>query len=1303
MNRFWSILFDMRTLSVIGIAALVAFLFLGASALQVGLIYAGIALAVLLLVWLIVWSFQRWRAWRASKALEKAIDDDVEDARKFTPGKGQAEFDAIRTRMTEAVKTIKGSKLGQTTGRSALYELPWYMVIGNPAAGKSTAVVKSGLKFPFADNAGNIIQGIGGTRNCDWFFTTEGILLDTAGRYSVHEEDRSEWMAFLALLKKHRSKAPINGVIIAVSVAELSGSRPDAAIQLAKNLRQRVQELTETLEIFAPVYVLFTKADLIPGFQAFFDAYDERERGKVWGATLAYDPEQKTDVVEQFDQRFDELREGLTEQMLSTMSLNRGKGMAPGVLSFPLEFATIKPALRSFLATLFEENPYQFQPVFRGFYFTSAVQEGEAFSRVNQSMTEQFDLTPPLDAAHEVAHVGEPFFLRELFSKVIFADKNLVRQYTSKNKQRMRVLTFGLAVLTLALALGGWGASYVGNRQLVEGATADLDKAIKLQADRVDLASRLEAMDVLQDRIRQLEKWRTERPWTVSLGLYQGDAIERKLRAEYFQGVQQLMLDPVTANLEKYLTDVNRNAAQLQPMTKPPESAVVSVASNAGAGQAATVAAPVGDGFVQASATNVEDAYNALKTYLMLGDKQYMESGHLADQLTRFWRSWLEQNRGSMPTDRLIQSAEQMISFSLENLQSPDFPVIQNNFGLLDQTRENLRRVVRGMPARERVYSSIKARASTRFAPVTVARLVGERELKSVSGSYAIPGTFTREAWDEYIDEAFKKAANEELQSVDWVLKTSSRDDLSLEGSPDQIRKTLTEMYKQEYVAEWQRFLQGINVVEFQSFDDAVRHMDQLGDANRSPVKQLMEALYNQTSWDNPSILNERLGRTQAGFMAWFKQTILRQAPSRVEVNVNLTAGQAAIPMGPIGKEFAALQRVMMARDNSPTLMKGYLDALGKVRSKFNQIKNQGDPGPAVKTLMADTLNEGNSELAAVLKYVDEQMLVGMSEKGRAALRPLLVRPLVQAFAVMTRPAETELNRIWVAQVHEPFVRNLAAKYPFDKGSRIEAAPTEIAKIFGAEGAIAKFANEGLGALVVRRGDTIVPRTWADMGIRLSDDFVRGFPVWVAPLEGASGGSQAGPSGGAAGGGAAGASQTVFQVLPSGAPGLLEYTLEIDGQSLRYRNMAAAWTNFTWPNPAGAPGARVSATTNDGRSIEIFSEPGRFGLERLFAAAKKSKAADGSNELTWTKDGFSVTVQLRIISQPGATAQSSGDGQTRGSSGLLGLSLPAQIAGGPTAPAVAPAVAGGAGTATAAPAAASTAAPSATTSNTTGQ
>src|SRR5881392_3812602 len=145
--------------------------------------------------------------------------------------------------MLEAINTIKTSKLGLTRGAQALYELPWYMIIGNPAAGKSSAIKHSGLTFPIPGS--KAVQGVGGTRNCDWFFTTDGILLDTAGRYSVFEADRAEWFSFVDLLKKYRRRAPFNGILIAVSVAELMGGQPQKAIELARSLRTRVQELTE--------------------------------------------------------------------------------------------------------------------------------------------------------------------------------------------------------------------------------------------------------------------------------------------------------------------------------------------------------------------------------------------------------------------------------------------------------------------------------------------------------------------------------------------------------------------------------------------------------------------------------------------------------------------------------------------------------------------------------------------------------------------------------------------------------------------------------------------------------------------------------------------------------------------------------------------------------------------------------------------------------------------------------------------------------------------------------------------------
>ncbi|MFX6201792.1 ImcF-related family protein, partial [Acinetobacter baumannii] len=62
--------------------------------------------------------------------------------------------------------------------------------------------------------------------------------------------------------------------------------------------------------------------------------------------------------------------------------------------------------------------------------------------------------------------------------------------------------------------------------------------------------------------------------------------------------------------------------------------------------------------YKDSSATSVEDAYNALKTYLMLSDTSRAESSHLSDQITRFWRGWLETNRGTMPREQMIRSAE---------------------------------------------------------------------------------------------------------------------------------------------------------------------------------------------------------------------------------------------------------------------------------------------------------------------------------------------------------------------------------------------------------------------------------------------------------------------------------------------------------------------------------------------------------------------------------------------------------------------------------------------------------------------
>ncbi len=1233
MSNLRYYLTDYRTWAAISIIVLLAAAFLSPSERSMILFWAGIVAVAALLVWLVFWIVRRVHARRAARQLTEIVGEQATQAVAAAPPATRAETEAMRARMQEAIKAIKTSKLGQTKGHAALYELPWYIVIGNPAAGKSSAIANSGLRFPFSDGRGSVVQGLGGTRNCDWFFTTEGILLDTAGRYSIHEEDREEWLGFLDLLKKHRARAPINGILIAASIPELTASRPEFTIELAKNLRQRVQQLIERLEVFAPVYLVFTKADLIAGFTDFFHTLDPAERERVWGATLPFDKTGSKDAVSSFDRHFDELSEGLKEMSLAQMALRRGGEVAPGLLTLPLEFTAIKPILRIFIATLFEDNPYQFRPVFRGFYFTSALQEGLTVQHASEQIARRFGLQYRAAASERVTTSKNGYFLLDLFRKVIFADRALVRQYNNPARTRLRYAVFFGGMLALGLALAGWVWSYQSNRQLVANVQADLDKAVQVQQGRSDLQSRLQALVLLQDRLEQMVQNRGDHELKLGLGLYQGDRIETKLRAEYFAGMRALMLEPVGESLQSYLGEVVANKDALRP----------AAATNG------TQPAPAAGGTYEASSpTDVDDAYNALKTYLMLGDRSRVEVAHLGDQLTRFWRGWLEANRGRMSREEMIRSATRLLSFYLTQAGEPGWPLLEPRVSLVDETRQALRSVMRGMPARDRVYAEIKQRAATRFRQITVASLLEEQDRELVVGSHTISGAFSRAAWEDYVQDAFKEAANKELSSTDWVLEATVKDDLTLAGSPEHIQKELVDLYKQEYANEWRRFMQGVAVADFSGFQQAVARMNRLGDPANSPLRKLLDAVYRETSWDNPAAVNAGLEKVQGGFVNWFQRVIMRRTPSGMNVNVDPNMVKNArggdIPIGPVGREFAGVAQLMVARDSNPPLIAGYFDALAKIRTRLNEIKNQGDPGPGSRKLMQQTLDGSGSELSEALQRVDEQMLTGLSDSQRQTLRPLLLRPLIQAYASLIRPTEIELNRVWTAQVYEPFQTRLAQKYPFNRDAQVEASAPEIAQVFGPDGAIAKFSSEALGPLIVRRGNTLATRQWADLGISLAPALVANFAQWVAPLD------QSGvPTAG-------GAPQTVFQLRPQPADGANEYTIELDGQQLRYRNTPPQWTNFIWPNPDGAPGARISAVAPDGRTVQIIDFPGQQGLKRLIDAAQRSALGNNMHQLTWRSGGITVSAELRIISSAQAT---SGAPQR----GFQGLQLPTVIAG----------------------------------------
>ncbi|MGB0129434.1 MAG: type VI secretion protein IcmF/TssM N-terminal domain-containing protein, partial [Rhodocyclaceae bacterium] len=240
MKKILGTLFHPVLLAVLGLVALAAVIWFFGPLLAFAdwrpfepewVRFATIAAIVLLYV-----GKKAWGAFAAKRANSQMMDGLLRAA----PGAAQPEVSAsaeevatLRQRFEEALAKLKTarvgeggktSKVGALFGRRQyLYQLPWYIFIGAPGSGKTTALVNSGLQFPLAESHGaGAIRGFGGTRNCDWWFTDEAVLLDTAGRYTTQESNRevdaSAWTGFLQLLKKHRPRRPINGIILTVSV-----------------------------------------------------------------------------------------------------------------------------------------------------------------------------------------------------------------------------------------------------------------------------------------------------------------------------------------------------------------------------------------------------------------------------------------------------------------------------------------------------------------------------------------------------------------------------------------------------------------------------------------------------------------------------------------------------------------------------------------------------------------------------------------------------------------------------------------------------------------------------------------------------------------------------------------------------------------------------------------------------------------------------------------------------------------------------------------------------------------------------
>lgn len=687
----------------------------------------------------------------------------------------------------------KGGRHGWQ-GRRQVQQLPWYLIIGAPGGGKTTALLHSGLRFPLAERLGrDPLAGTGGTRQCDWWFSQDAVFIDTAGRYTTQDSDAvadaREWRQFLALLRRHRPVQPINGVLVTVSVPDLLQGGAELAGQAAA-VAARLDELRRELDLAFPVYLLVTKADLLAGFIESFGDLDTAQREQLWG--LVFDPD-AADLPADLGPRLAGLAQRLARHGTELLQQEHTPQRRLAIYTFAAQFEALLAPLEGFVRQAFAGIAVEPAQRLRSIAMTSGTQEGNPIDRVIGELARSHGLAlKPLvrpDAG------GKSFFLSALLERLVIAEAPLAGRRLQRLRWRRRVALVGAGVAGTALLAASalWWQSYRRNLDYVDAVrmrveqltqrigsleSASLEQAWPLYA----LLERLAANDGIDPN---------EPPVGFGFGLFQGPRLARSAEQAYRE-----MLDRSLAPLL-----VQRLHSDLR-----------------GAEDSAT-------------------RYEALRASLMLASPERLVRGEL-----RPWAEQLVQAGGAGERAEWARHVDALLERS----------------GLPEAMRfdEAEVRAARGalaaLPLAQRVHERLLRRVADAEPPQDLPARLGAAGplLFEASGAGPMPAHSSAGDWRRKLLPAIEPMLDELADEADWVLGDTGGDVRRLRndrGWRDEIATQVGKRQAQRVIGAWSRQLEALALAPGTDADGASRLATELT-ASDSPLRRLFTRLADEFS-----------------------------------------------------------------------------------------------------------------------------------------------------------------------------------------------------------------------------------------------------------------------------------------------------------------------------------------------------------------------------------------------------------------------------------------------------------------------
>ncbi|HEY6077944.1 MAG TPA: type VI secretion system membrane subunit TssM [Polyangiaceae bacterium] len=989
-------------------------------ALQAPLWIAIVASIVCITAFLMVVIARQVRAKMRASALETELLRQASQQADSARPDRRVEVQRLQAQMKSAIDTLKRTRLGASGGQAALYALPWYVIIGPPAAGKTTALTQSGLGFIAPPGgSGSKVRGTAGTRNCDWWFSPHAILLDTAGRLATGDDDRDEWLGFLDTLRKFRTRRPLDGVVVALSVEDLLSKSDVDLEETAKTLRARADEVMSRLEMVLPLYVVLTKVDLIAGFIDFWGDLGKSGRAQTWGASFAFE-EELEDPSGLVGEEFELLERVLHSRMLTRLGSEPLPEARARILQFPLEMAALRRPLIQFVSELCRSNPYQETPLLRGFYFSSGTQTGRQLDHVLGNMARGFNL-PALGAGQaRAATAPQSYFVTELFEKVIFPDRHLGIASTSRSRRKTRrqMVQAGVtAAAVLALVIPA-GISYAENTDIVSATARDSAQAVALERTPGAGASATSAaLDQLVNRVQLLERDAAAFQIRGYLGPYAAPELLQAVKGLYLDRLRSLVKGQVQPSL---LGDV-RGTADL----------------------------------VRMDSVNFQTAYDDLKLYLMLCKPEHLDVDWATPRLAKVWARALGSS-GSGDESKLLAHAGYYVS-ALKLDSSFAWPA---ELGVISGAQGRLSSV----PLEELRYAWLvdAAKGVPAIRPDKVFFGPAAQYFNSLS-NVEVPGMYTVLGWQKV--RGLLDSPDSRLELEPWVIgqRTIENTDSKKTGA-EQLR----ELYFQRYTKAWSEFIAGLAVVAPKEMKSALDELQVLS-ASDGPYVRLFKVIAENVRLDvtpPQSLADQALEKTKA--------LAAEKLPDAAASAVGATPAPPR-PISPVERQFDPMLKFGFGEasagqaDAAPSKLSLYLAQLTTLAAALSQLAET----------KADSAQEFEGALSRTATSV-QSLLGGLDPRTRMILEPLLMNPIRGSRAGVMNADFASLSGSWKKEVWEVYDQKLASRYPF-ADAPVEVSLAEFADFFRPDtGLLWKFVNTNLAGRLERSGNAFLPRAAAE-------------------------------------------------------------------------------------------------------------------------------------------------------------------------------------------------------------------------------